>query len=266
MILPFRFVAILALSSLAECRSAEEPRYRVGRARRVIIRGSSRDLGSAAIEARHGETCLAAGAIQTASTFTGQEEGTTGIKPGQANSATDAANFINYCSGKTLTNGRQVQSGSCNGIPMGMIPSTSNMISSLILSPQFGTTVPANKTFNITVKTTNLRAGYLVNPTTNYYTAPQELDEDGHIIGHCHVVVQKLGDGDKPPSATEFAFFKGIDDAGDGEGLLSTQLEGGLPEGLYRVCTMIAARNHQPVTMPVAQRGAQDDCTKFVVA
>jgi hypothetical protein len=28
---------------------------------------------------------------------------------------------------------------------------------------------------------------------------------------------------------------------------------------------MIAARNHQPVNMPVAQRGAQDDCTKFEV-
>lgn len=152
---------------------------------------------------------------------------------------------------------------------MGRLPSASNMISSIIISPQIGQTLAANKTFTITVKTSNLRAGHLVNPTTNYYTAPQDLDENGNIIGHCHVVVQSLGtslQATAPPNPREFAFFKGIDDAGDGKGLLQTQLDGGLPAGVYRICTMIAARNHQPVTMPIAQRGAQDDCTKFVVA
>lgn len=29
---------------------------------------------------------------------------------------------------------------------------------------------------------------------------------------------------------------------------------------------MIAAQNHQLVLMPVAQRGAQDDCVRFQVA
>lgn len=185
-----------------------------------------------------------------------------------ASPPSDPANFINYCSGKQLTNGRQVQNGSCNGIPMGQIPSTSNMISSIIIQPQIGQTLPEKRTFNITVQTRNLHAGFLVNPTTNYYTAPQELDDSGRIIGHCHVVVQKLGDlqTTTAPDPTEFVFFKGIDDAGDGNGRLQTQLEGGLPAGVYRICTMVAARNHQPVTMPVAQRGPQDDCTKFVVA
>lgn len=180
----------------------------------------------------------------------------------------DPANFINVCAGQTLTNGRQLTTGSCNGIPMGRIPSTSNMISAIILHPLPTSTIPANTTFPITVQTRNLHAGFLVNPTTNYYTAPQELDEAGKILGHCHVVVQKLGDLNtvSPPLATEFVFFKGIDDAGDGNGRLETSLEGGLPVGVYRVCTMIAARNHQPVVMPVAQRGPQDDCTKFVVA
>ena len=28
---------------------------------------------------------------------------------------------------------------------------------------------------------------------------------------------------------------------------------------------MTSASNHQPAVMPVAQRGAQDDCTKFTV-
>lgn len=30
----------------------------------------------------------------------------------------DNANFINFCSGKTLTNGLQIKTGSCNGIRM----------------------------------------------------------------------------------------------------------------------------------------------------
>jgi hypothetical protein len=34
----------------------------------------------------------------------------------QLTSTSDAANFINFCTGKTLTNGLQVKGGSCNGI------------------------------------------------------------------------------------------------------------------------------------------------------
>lgn len=59
--------------------------------------------------------------------------------------------------------------------------------------------------------------------------------------------------------------FQGINDAGNGNGLLSVAVTAGLPAGFYRVCTMNSASNHQPVLMPIAQRGAQDDCTKFTV-
>jgi transcription initiation factor TFIID subunit 15 len=64
--------------------------------------------------------------------------------------------------------------------------------------------------------------------------------------------------------ATTFVFFKGVDNAEE-DGKLSVAVTGGLPAGLYRVCTMSSASNHQSVLMPVAQRGAQDDCTKFSV-
>lgn len=179
----------------------------------------------------------------------------------------DRANFINFCAGKTLTNGQQNRAGSCNGIPMGRIPATTNMPSCIILNPQPGDTLKASTTFNVTIQTKNLRAGYLVNPSVSYYTAPQDLDEHGNIIGHTHISIQEIGNLRTltAPDPTQFAFFKGIDDAGDGKGKLTTEVTGGLPKGVYRVCTMIAARNHQPVAMPVAQRGAQDDCTKFVV-
>jgi hypothetical protein len=150
---------------------------------------------------------------------------------------------------------------------MGRIPATTNMISSIITTPQPGDRLKPSTTFNVTIQTRHLRAGYLVNPSTNYYTAPQDLDENGDIIGHCHISIQEIGSLQTltPPDPTKFAFFKGVDDAGDGKGRLSTEVTGGLPSGVYRVCTMVAARNHQPPAMPVAQRGAQDDCTKFVV-
>ena len=150
---------------------------------------------------------------------------------------------------------------------MGKIPATKNMISAMIANPITGDKIPADTTFNISVQTSHLSAGFFVNPTTNYYTAPQDLDKNGDIIGHCHVTVQDIGDlkSTTPPDPTTFSFFKGIDDAGNGKGLLQAVVTDGLPVGVYRVCTMIAARNHQPVNMPVAQRGAQDDCTKFEV-
>jgi len=74
-----------------------------------------------------------------------------------------------------------------------------------------------------------------------------------------------LTDGNDRPNAETFAFFKGINDDGNGNGQLQAVVSNGLPAGFYRVCTMNSASNHQPVIMPVAQRGAQDDCIRFAV-
>lgn len=235
-------------------------------------------------------TCIAPDALQTGSFYTGLEEGTVGIRPGLSESATyaiplsspssthpahadaspatsDEANFINFCAGLPLTNGQQNRAGSCNGIPMGRIPPASNMISTIITSPQPGDRLPPMTTFSVTLQTRHLRAGYLANPSASYYAAPQDLDEHGDVVGHVHVTIQEIGSlrALVPPDPTQFAFFKGVDDAGDGKGGLRAEVSGGLPAGVYRVCTMVAARNHQPPVMPVAQRGAQDDCTKFEV-
>ncbi|KAK1829340.1 hypothetical protein QBC39DRAFT_134713 [Podospora conica] len=211
-------------------------------------------------------TCLAQDAIQTASLFTGQEADTPGIQPGQAKSSTDAANFINFCSGHTLTNGRQLPSGSCNGIPMGKIPAATKMISALITRPQPGDRLVANTTFEILVQTRNLHAGIQTNPAASYYTGPQDVDEEGYVMGHCHVVIEELGSLRTlvAPDPLEFVFFRGLNDAGV-EGLLKAEVTGGLRTGFYRVCTMVAAGNHQPVLMPMAQRGGQDDCVRFAV-
>jgi hypothetical protein len=151
---------------------------------------------------------------------------------------------------------------------MGKIPSTSNMISAIVVSPKPAENIAASTTFTISVQMKGLTAGSFTNAAATYYSAPQDLASNGQIIGHTHVTVQDLGSSLQPrtpPDPVQFAFFKGINDAGNGNGLLSATVTGGLPAGNYRVCSMTSSSNHQPVLMPVAQRGAQDDCQKFTV-
>ncbi|KAH6614785.1 hypothetical protein B0J18DRAFT_348488, partial [Chaetomium sp. MPI-SDFR-AT-0129] len=203
--------------------------------------------------------------IQAGSTFDGSKA--LGFDPVQAASTTSGNNFINFCKGKTITNGFQITDGSCNGIVMGDIPSTKDMISVVITNPQNGDSIDSNKDFDIVVQTSNLDAGSFTNAASTYYAAPQQLN-GGKIVGHVHVTVQDTGkdlNPTEPMDPTQFAFFKGINDAGDGKGKLTAAVTGGLPAGNYRLCTLTAAANHQPVVMPVAQRGAQDDCVRFTV-
>lgn len=150
---------------------------------------------------------------------------------------------------------------------MGDMPSQDNMVSAMIVNPPFGQTIEPDTTFDIDVQLANLVAGSFTNPQNTYYAAPQQL-QGGSVVGHCHVTVQDIGslNPTTPPDAKVFAFFKGIDDAGNGQGLLSATVDGGLPAGTYRICTMNSAQNHQPVLMPVAQRGSQDDCIRVTVA
>jgi hypothetical protein len=151
---------------------------------------------------------------------------------------------------------------------MGKIPAKTNMISSIIIFPAPGDVLDPLTTFDFSVQTRGLSAGAFTNAQLTYYSAPQDLDQSGQIIGHTHVTCQDLGNSltpNVPPNPETFVFFKGINDRGNGNGLLSATVTGGLPEGFYRCCTMTSAANHQPALMPVAQRGAQDDCTKFEV-
>ncbi|KAL8711059.1 MAG: hypothetical protein Q9220_004440 [cf. Caloplaca sp. 1 TL-2023] len=272
-----KFLVALALStSLVSAQGGKNNRQKGGNKQGAqnAGQGNATDTAGAANDntaatkttGNNAQAVLNPANIQTGSAQDGQGQ-VSGVAAGQAASATDAANFINFCTGKTLTNGLQVKGGSCNGIPMGDIPATTNMVSTILTNP-VGGCIQANKDFDVTLQVANLNAGVFTNPTVTYYTAPQAL-KNGNIVGHVHVTIQDLGANltpDAPLDASVFVFFKGIDDAGDGKGGLKVTVTGGLPAGNFRVCTMSAAANHQPVTMPVAQRGAQDDCVRFITA
>ncbi|KAJ7854919.1 hypothetical protein B0H13DRAFT_2503602 [Mycena leptocephala] len=192
---------------------------------------------------------------------------------GQFPSLTSFNNFINFCA-KTLpatplTNGQQITSGSCNGAPIGLIPSTAKMPSSKFTFPKNLDTITANQNFTLKMVLKNVDADHFTNAKENYFAAPQQLNADGVIIGHTHVVIETI------PSLTSttatdpntFVFFKGINTGLDAEGQVSTLVGSaktpGVPAGTYRLCSMNAAMNHQPVIVPIAQHGNLDDCVYF---
>jgi hypothetical protein len=199
-------------------------------------------------------------------------------------------------------NGTQILTGVCSNTPQGEIPKVENMPSTLILFPENGQKIKRNKPFNVEVKTKKLELGFFSDPAITYNTFPQILNKKGLIQGHQHITIQFLG-ADKNslefPDATEFDFFKGLNDPSK-NGVLSVEVDKGLPKkGIYRLCTIISSFSHQPVVLvciinfcflcctyrlsrdywflinisffffylfqPQAQRGSSDDCVRFNV-
>ncbi|CAH1764609.1 22540_t:CDS:2 [Entrophospora sp. SA101] len=159
------------------------------------------------------------------------------------------------------TNGKQVRQGSCSQTIQGEIPSVDNMPSTLIIEPMNGQTIKAHQSFRIRTKTSNLITGFFTDPNKQYYVKPQQL-KNGMIKGHSHITIQKL-DGNNLPDARDVAFFKGLDQPDD-NGILSVKAKG-LSPGDYRICTIVSSFSHQPVIMPIAKRGSQDDYSKVLV-
>ena len=100
-----------------------------------------------------------------------------------------------------------------------------------------------------------------VNAQANYYSAPQQLNAQNTIIGHSHFVIEQLQSMTQttPLDNTKFAFFQGVNTAADAQGNLNVDVTAGLPAGTYRLASINAAANHQPVLVAVAQHGSLDD-------
>jgi hypothetical protein len=185
---------------------------------------------------------------------------------GQAASLTSTNNFINFCVGETITDGKQIKGGSCNPCPIGKIPAVENMPScKFLFPPNNDDSVAANTAFTITMNIQGIKTGTFVNAQKNYFAAPQQL-EGGVIVGHTHITVEKLSaiDSTEPLDPQDFEFFKGVNDAAV-DGVASAEVEDGLDAGDYRVCSINSSSNHQPVIVPVAQHGSLDDCSYFTI-
>jgi len=190
-------------------------------------------------------------------------------EPGQVASLTSGNNFINFCATvpqQPITNGKQITTGSCNPAPMGSIPAVTNMPSAKFVFPTNQGTVQANVAFNISMAVSGFETGNFVNAQQNYFAAPQQLNAQGQIIGHSHVVIEAISSLTQttPTDPTKFAFFKGLNAAAVG-GILTANVPTGLPAGTYKMSSINTAANHQPALVPVAQHGSLDDAVYFTV-
>ncbi|POW00455.1 hypothetical protein PSHT_10478 [Puccinia striiformis] len=193
---------------------------------------------------------------------------------------------IDFCLGATITNGAQLDAGSCNPTPMGSIPSKEHMPSVRIIGPSPDDVIPPNTTFDVDIFAHKIELGYFTSPANTYYLAPQQLNKNGLIKGHSHITIERV-DGNRIFDTANPVFFKGV--AGRAvNGQVKTSIKDGLPAGLcestlaYLICTranirfipsfklespsssdristITSAMNHQPVVLPVARRGAVDD-------
>ncbi|KAH7926196.1 hypothetical protein BV22DRAFT_375416 [Leucogyrophana mollusca] len=188
---------------------------------------------------------------------------------GQVASLTSSNNFINFCAtvNQPITNGQQITGGSCNPAPMGSIPSSSNMPSAKFTNPKNLDTIPPNQAFTVSLAIQGMQTGFFVNAEENYFAAPQQLNAQGQIQGHSHIVIEQLDSLTQttPTDPTKFAFFKGLNDAAQ-NGVLTADVTSGLPEGTYKISTINTASNHQPLLVPIAQHGSLDDAVYFTVS
>ncbi|KAJ3367607.1 hypothetical protein GGF31_007420 [Allomyces arbusculus] len=208
---------------------------------------------------------------------TGSNGGKTGNTGGKkAGDAANANGKLNngaaFCKsagfGNAIADGTQKRTVTCSQTVQGVIPAFDKMVSTIILTPASGARIKRGQDINVSVRTQNMQLGFFEDPASRYYLSPQTLNGQGVIEGHQHVALQRLGNGQTPPDprSEQLAFFKGLDQKSNNNVLTVTIPGANLTQaGTYRLCTITGTRSHQPVIMPVARRGSQDDCIRFEV-
>jgi hypothetical protein len=143
---------------------------------------------------------------------------------------------------------------------MGQIPATTAMPSAKFQFPTNMQNIAANQAFTVKMAIANMETGNFVNAQQNYFAAPQQLNAQGQIVGHSHIVIEPLSSITQttPTDPTKFSFFQGLNAAAVG-GVLTANVSAGLPAGTYKVSSINTAANHQPALVPVAQHGSLDD-------
>ena len=105
-----------------------------------------------------------------------------------------------------------------------------------------------------------MNTGHFANTNTNFHAAPQVVDSNGDVMGHTHIVIERLSSlqQTEPTDPQNFVFFMGVNTPAQ-DGFLTANVTGGVPTGFYKLSSVNAAMNHQPVLVAVAQRGSLDD-------
>jgi hypothetical protein len=157
----------------------------------------------------------------------------------------------------------------CSQTIQGLIPDVENMVSALITAPADGSTQSASKGFKVTFIVTGMASGFFGNPATDFMKFPQSLDPaTGRIQGVSALSIQKMTDKQAPPGS-KVEFFQLLKEKDDGNGQTRYTVNiapGALKStGIHRACTANLMAGLTPVIMPVAQRGAQDDCIRINV-
>ena len=116
----------------------------------------------------------------------------------------------------------------------------------LIFPPNFAA-LAKDQTFTVQIAINHLETGSFTNVDETYMSAPVEVNSSGDVIGHCHVVIQALtGFGQTTPTdPNQFLFYKAFGDPAV-NGVLSGDVNGGLPAGYYRIAVSPMGMNHQP--------------------
>jgi len=203
--------------------------------------------------------------ICTGCAFNGQEIPVAG----QVASLTSTNNYANFCLqfNTPNQNGEQLFNGSCSQTPLGQIMAKNKMVSQRVVNPPNNAKIVEGTDIDFQVAVRNLITGHFTFAAATYYSAPAQIDPStGFLIGHTHISVEAIASlNDATPTDPQtFAFFKGYDNPAV-NGVVSVTAVGGLKAGFYRACTLGSSANHTPIISPVAQRGSQDDCTRFEV-
>jgi hypothetical protein len=143
------------------------------------------------------------------------------------------------------------------------------MVSTLIVQPANGATLSSDQDIVVEIDIQNMDLGFFSDSGIQYlqyYTSGQQLNGQGIIQGHQHITVQNLNGGNAALDANGPAFFKEVNDELNGGNTLSATIPAGeLGSGEFRICSITGTFTHQPVLMPVAQRGSQDDCIRITI-
>ncbi|KAF5351603.1 hypothetical protein D9758_007253 [Tetrapyrgos nigripes] len=189
---------------------------------------------------------------------------------GQVASLTSTNNFINFCltvPNLPITNGKQIESGSCNPTPMGQLPSVDNIPSTKFKFPANGDSVDANAPFTIQLAVQNMDTGFHTNEQENFLSAPQVLNGEGLVSGYCTVVIEELTDlaQTTPTNPKQFAYWHAITGSAQ-DGMLEADVVNGLPSGTYRITATVYNMNHHPVVLSIEQHGMMGDAVYFIVS